>query len=144
MHTNPNILGEFLDEKGNYLDPAVIQQFYTQKGKGREGRIDLMALASNMDGNPVLKIIELKISATKEDFNQLKNYLEGLNDENKHKNEIINFILDEGKIEDDDIAENCYNNPIGVFVVSNFDLELLITIKDWNKNVNNSPIERYV
>lgn len=144
MHTNPNILGEFLDEKGNYLDPAVIQQFYTQKGKGREGGIDLMALASNMDGNPVLKIIELKISATKEDFNQLKNYLEGLNDENKHKNEIINFILDEGKIEDDDIAENCYNNPIGVFVVSNFDLELLITIKDWNKNVNNSPIERYL
>lgn len=143
LYNNPNILGEFLDEKGNYLDPAVIQQFYTQKGKGREGRIDLMALASNIDGTPVLKIIELKVSALKEDFKQLKDYLEGLNDKNKHKKEIINFILDEGKIEDDDIAENCYNNPIGIFIVSNFDLELLIAINDWNKNVSNSPIDLY-
>ena len=108
IYNNPEILGQLMDEEGNLISPAVIQQVFTQKDEERKGRIDLMALVSKADGSPLLKIIELKLDAKKEDFNQLQDYLVSLNDENKYKENFIEFIKEVSKIEDDDIAINCY------------------------------------
>lgn len=144
IYNNPRILGQLLDEEGNSISSAVIQQVFTQKDGERKGRIDLMALVSKADGSPLLKIIELKPDAKKEDFAQLKAYLIGLNDNNKSKEKFIEFIKEESKIEDDDIALNCYKNPLGIFIVSNFESDLITIINDWNKKINiNPPIDLY-
>lgn len=144
IYNNPEILGQLMDEEGNPISPAIIQQVFTQKDEERKGRIDLMALVSKADGSPLLKIIELKPDAKKEDFTQLQDYLIGLNDDNKYKENFIEFIKEKSKIEDDAVAINCYKNPLGIFMVSNFEPDLITTINEWNKNIDiNSPIDLY-
>lgn len=148
LYNNPQIFGKLMEEGGDSSDPAITQQFSTQKSEVKKGRIDLMVLTSSTDGIHLLKIIELKLKAKKEDFSQLKDYLIGLNDKNEFKNKIIEFIKEEGKIEDKDIAEDCYNNPQGIFIVSDFEPDIINKINEWNINglkdkTKNNPIELY-
>jgi len=143
LYNNPEIIGILKDDSGEKVDSAIIQQFSTQKGEGGKGRIDLIALNSDEDLNIVLKIIELKKKVVKEDFLQLKGYLEGLNKENPWKAELVQFIKENGGIDDDNIIEKIYNDARGVFIAGDFEPELLIEIYNWNKSNQNNLIELF-
>lgn len=143
LYNNPEVFGLLNDEEGQLISPAVIKQFITQKDEERKGRIDLLALVSDDNGNTLLKVIELKLKAKKEDFTQLRDYLEGLNEKNEKKDEFLKFIKENGKIEDEDIAEVCYKSPQGIFIVADFEPELIVTINEWNNKALNQPIELY-
>lgn len=143
LYNNPEILGVIKDDSGEKFDPAIIQQFTTKKGEGRSGRIDLLTLTSDMELNLVLKIIELKKEAKKEDFEQLKMYLEGFNEDNPWKEEILKFIKKNAGIEDDDVAKRIYNKARGLFIAGDFEPELLFKISNWNKGNQNNLIELY-
>ena len=143
LYNNPEIIGILKDASGAYAGAAIIQQVSTQKGEGGKGRIDLIALNSDEDFNPVLKIIELKKKAVKADFLQLKEYLQGLNRNNPWKSEVEQFIKENGGIDDDNIIESIYNNARGVFIAGDFEPELLFEIYNWNKNKENNLIELF-
>ncbi len=143
LYNNPEIIGILKDASGEKVDDAIIQQFPTQKGEGGKGRIDLIALNSDKDLNIVLKIIELKKKAVKEDFLQLKGYLEGLKKENPWKAELEQFIKENGGIDDNNIIKNIYNDARGIFIAGDFEPELLFEIYNWNKNKQNNQIELF-
>ena len=141
LYNNPEIIGILKDASGEKVDDAIIQQFPTQKGEGGKGRIDLIALNSDKDLNIVLKIIELKKKAVKEDFLQLKGYLEGLKKDNPWKAELEQFIKENGGIDDNNIIKNIYNDARGIFIAG--EPELLFEIYNWNKNKQNNLIELF-
>ena len=143
LYNNPDIIGILSDSSGVKKDSAIIQQFPTQKVVGGKGRIDLVALNTDEDSNLVLKIIELKKKAVKDDFLQLKGYLEGLNEDNPWKAGLISFIKERGGIDDDDEINNVYNNAKGIFITSDFEPELLIEIHKWNTNKHGNFIELF-
>lgn len=143
LYNNPEIIGILRDTSGERVNAAIVQQFPTQKGGGGKGRVDLIALNSDEDLNIVLKIIELKKKAVKEDFLQLKGYLEGLNEDNLWKAGLVSFIKEEGGIDDEDAINDVYNNAKGIFITGDFEPELLFEIYKWNAKKQGNFIELY-
>jgi len=143
LYNNPEIIGILSDSSGMKEDSAIIQQFPTQKGAGGKGRIDLIALNSDENSNLILKIIELKKKAVKDDFLQLKEYLEGLNEDNPWKAGLVNFIKERSGIDDDNEINDIYNKAKGIFITSDFEPELLIEIHKWNTNKHRNFIELF-
>jgi len=132
LYNNPEIVGKLYNSNGELHSP-IIREFSTKRGEDKKGRIDLLAL-SNSRGTLLLEIIELKMNAKADDFEQLKEYLIGLNEK---KEEIFDFIKKETKIKIDTIIESCYSNIIGRFIVMDFDPRLIINIFDWNSKSKN-------
>jgi len=143
LYNNPAIIGILRDSSGERIDDAIIRQFPMQKGEGSKGRIDLIALNSDEDSNIILKIIELKKKAVKDDFLQLKEYLEGLNEDNPWKAGLVSFLKEEGGIDDDDAIDDVYNNAKGIFITGDFEPELLFEIYKWNAKKQSNFIELY-
>ena len=143
LYNKPKIIGILRSPSGKGVDAPIMQQITTQKGERGKGRIDLLALNSDENLNPVLKIIELKKKAVKDDLLQLKGYLEGLNKENPWKAEFVKFIKEMGGIDDEEAINDVFNNAKGIFIVGNFEIELLSEIDRWNAKRQNNFIELY-
>lgn len=59
-------------------------------------------------------------------------------------NELLQFIKENEGIDDDNMAKRVYVNARGVFIVGNFEPELLFEIYNWNKENQNNIIELYI
>jgi hypothetical protein len=126
LMNNQAIIGCW-DPEGRIAFPALIrQQLSTKKYPGTSGRIDLVGISPG-EKQYELRIFELKKGKIDSSaVEQLNEYINGWRKDKTVKGEIKKWILALGLPDiNESNVEQSLNNPIGVLVGSDFDLEAI-------------------
>jgi len=122
LMNNPAIVGCWDPDSKDSM-PCLIKEEVIIKGKERKtGRIDMMGIAKDEDGNYELRAFELKVGEIDVPaVEQLANYLEIWKKDDATRNQIERWILSLGlKGIDKTNIKNVVESPIGVLVGSKF------------------------